>query len=237
MRRFHLILAVALLGLVAGCKEDEAHETPDSEPAPAAVTVGVIHQRPESLAFRVDSHAITIDTLVITFGVTELHLCEETSFGWSLIPEAYAHVPSTGTRLGTVFAEDLTSPPGSAQIVGEFEPIHGTYCSTVLVAAPADDDVLNLSAMPRDELIGNTLVVSGTIDDEPFRWATSYAALARVPLERVSIEPGTTVQLLFDKTVSPELFDGVVSLETDEARARTVLKRLMETVTRWSETK
>lgn len=229
-----LAIAALLLALSPGCEPDPPASSKTEEPPPPTVTIGVIHQHPADLRFVVDGRTIALETFVVTFGVTELHLCEEALFDLQIIPSAHAHVPSTGTRLGTVFAEDLMSAPGTAQIVGDFEPINGTYCRAVLVAAPADDDVVNLSPLPGDELVGNSAVIAGTIDGEPFRWATSHRVLARVALDDETIETGADMQLLFDKRVERELFAEVFEEESDSRRAEVVLERLMTTVERWS---
>lgn len=235
IRPLLLILILALVTAASGCDEKPPPEESADEVAPASLTVGVTHQRPESLTFSVDGSTIVVETFVVTFGVTELYLCEEASArGFEWIRSAYAHVPSTGTRLGTVFAEDLTTASDAAQIVGDFEPIHGTYCSAVLVAAPADGDVLNSTTTSTEELRGNSLIVAGTIDGEPFRWTTSKPFLARIPLQHLEVGPGSSAQLLFDKRLDETLFIGLTELETDEERAETILQRLIHGVSRWT---
>lgn len=115
------------------------------------MVVGLIVKQEGELKFK----EWTVDHWVVTVSAIELHQCME-PVAWSWIPSAYAHVPSSSTRLGTPVAEDLARLGGGARIIGEISPPPGRYCRAYAVFSPADDDLLNMSALPTSVLEGNT---------------------------------------------------------------------------------
>ncbi|WP_133621788.1 hypothetical protein [Bradymonas sediminis] len=159
-----------------------------------------------------------------------------------LIAPAYAHVPSSATRLGTPFVEDLLAP-GQARIIDEIAPPMATYCTLYAVVAPADDDVVNLTNLATAEIEGKTLLLRGryrlAADDEAEWQAFESASEARDIIQVDAVDPQTGASplnldsanasrmMLLDKRVSPDLFEGLAREDFDGAAAADqVLKRL-----------
>ncbi len=182
-----------------------------------------------------DGAQIEITEAHLVVSALEAHLCEPELAGRLydvLVPSAHAHVPSSATRLGIPFVEDLFER-SRARVVGEIAPPLGEYCRLYAVLSPADDDVLNLGALDVEEIEGKTLLVRGRwrsaaatgADAENADWQPFEASsTARRVVEIDAIDPNTgqaplelddpsqTKMLLLDKTVSPALFEG---LDTD----------------------
>jgi hypothetical protein len=197
---------------------------------------------------------IEIEAAHLVVSAIEAHLCEAqtsldgTEEGWLrplerlIVGTAHAHVPSSATRLGTPFVEDLFAP-GRARIVGEIAPPLGRYCRLYAIVSPADDDVLNLGELEPDEIEGNTLLLRGRWRpeaDAPWR-AFESASSARAAVELRAVDPNTgqhplvlgdpaqTQMILLDKTVSPALFDGIEGADLDGSTAADeVLSRLQD---------
>ena len=112
---------------------------------------------------------VEIDEAVLVVSAFELHLCpgkEGRRLSDLLVPPVYAHVASSGTRLGVPYAETLLENSGAAKMVGEIAPPLGTYCRGYAVVAPADTDVVNISGIDTADLVGSTLVVRGRLRPE-----------------------------------------------------------------------
>lgn len=167
-----------------------------------------------------------------------------------LISPAFAHVPSSATRLGTPFVENLLAP-GQARIIDEIAPPMASYCRLYAIVSPADDDIVNLTDLDTADIVGKTLLLRGR-----YRAATEAAGAGGPPekpvwhdfesvsearniIEMDAFDPQTgqapltldkgnkSRMLLLDKRVSPDLFDGLARDEFDTpAAANQVLERL-----------
>lgn len=229
--------ALAMLVVFTGCQRERGPTAGDRPPpAPQAeLTVGYIHQLDGAptdapLEVPVEAGQLVIDEAYLVVSAVEFHLCEaSTTTGdagaWRqiedmLIPAAQAHVAGTALRLGTPWVEDLLAAPGKARIVGEVAPPLGRVCRVVAVIAPADDDVMNLSSLPVEDIVGKSLLVRGRRRASPaaawthFELSTDATRLAELPAvdpqtgqaPMVLSEPGASRMILLDKTVTPALF-------------------------------
>ncbi len=158
-----------------------------SEIASVTVSVGYIHQfqdppettnvensatPPEPIlrARTKNNEEIEITEFYLITSAVELHVCEkdyDPTFGkleriqqW-LIPSAYAHVPSSATRLGVPFVENLLAAQNQARIVGSIAPPVHNYCRLYAILSPADDDILNLTQLDNEQIEHKTMRVSG----------------------------------------------------------------------------
>ncbi len=163
-----LITALAMMtGMLSGC--DSHADTLDVSGEPRGkITLGVIRHGVERepdrpLRLLGERYALELNKLYLVIADLEVHACEDRAqnASWSLFNEAHAHVPESATRLGTPTLDDLTGPVGRARIIGEVAPPRGRYCRLRVVMAPADDDVVNLSTLDMDELVGHGAVVDG----------------------------------------------------------------------------
>jgi hypothetical protein len=259
-----LILIVAALSLTACQPEDKDAELKrrleaqaKARPPRASMSFGYIHELEDlepggPVTMTTDAGAeIEIQEAYLVVSGIEAHLCEpeQASKGSSLeelfIGTAWAHVPSSATRLGTPFVEDLLAE-GKARIVGEIAPPLGDYCRIYAVVSPADDDVRNLSALDTADIVGKSLLLRGRFrtgaDAEWQTFSSSSDARDVVPLEAIDPSTGATPlrledpsqskMILLDKTVTPALFAGLTpeqlagSSEADATAAQTVLERL-----------
>jgi len=193
------LIGVALASLI-GC---EGSVVPSQRPT---VALGVRVLAPGALEL---PGGWSLQHWVLTISAVELHQCVET--GWSLIPSAHAHVPSSSTRLGTPAAEDLTRGTGGARIIGVISPPPGRYCKAYAILSPADDDLLNMTALPTSKLEGHTSVrVLQHPDEEELRFET-WSGRVAVPIDlkgpdgSPGIELGKSdhAQVLFE--ISPNL--------------------------------
>lgn len=165
---------------------------------------------------------ITIEHIALVVSALELHRCAPTNIHSTLhdrlIPSAHAHVPSSATRFGTPWVEDLLATPGNARMVGGVAPPPGTYCELHIILAPADDDVINITALSPDEIDGHTLLIRGTFQRgsrtspvEPFEWTSSYRGVVSLPLTDPQTgesplrldSPDRQLLFLLDKRISP----------------------------------
>ncbi|MFP4596750.1 MAG: hypothetical protein ACLFVJ_00775 [Persicimonas sp.] len=186
-----------------------------------------------------DSAQIEITEAHLVVSALEAHLCEPELAGRLydvLVPSAHAHVPSSATRLGIPFVEDLFER-SRARVVGEIAPPLGEYCRLYAVLSPADDDVLNLGALDVEEIEGKTLLVRGrwrppSNEESDGEWQPFEASsTTRRVVELDAIDPNTgqaplelddpsqTKMLLLDKTVSPALFEGIDPESLGESQA------------------
>ncbi|MGM0557176.1 MAG: hypothetical protein ACQEVA_12410 [Myxococcota bacterium] len=236
----------------------QLEERARNQPPRASISFGFTHELEDieeggPIELEADEGtSIRIEGAWLVVSALEAHLCEPKlarskgtwldRAGDLVVPSAQAHVPSSATRLGVPFVEDLLGRAGKASIVGEVAPPVGEYCTFYAVVSPADDDVLNLTELPTSEVEGKSLVLEGTIasDDgeESFVSTSSRRDVVQFPaidpntgVEPLALEtPQTTQMILLQKTVSPELFEGISpeSFESSEA-ADTVLDRLEPT--------
>lgn len=170
-----------------------------------------------------------LDQLVWVISDVELHACERAE-RFSLIPSAYAHVPDSATRLGAPFVEDLLSPEGKANIVGELAPPYGEYCTMYIIIAPADDDIINTTAISTKQIEGYSYLIKGKRQRQPdgpwedfeikgkdkliFKFALSMDPKGKTPLKINAKESGF---LLIDKRIDQALYDqhfGTQTLDT-----------------------
>ena len=211
-------------------------ERAQARPAAAETNFGYIHHLQEPLAHTpgmplaldLDGPQVEIQDMVLVISAMELHRCSVTNtlsrtlFDW-LIPSADAHVPSSATRFGTPWVEDLLATPGAARMIGGIAPPLGTYCELHVILAPADDDVINITAVDPEEIENHTFLIRGRWRPDtssPWR-AFQWSDQRRQPVALPLINPHTgdspvelqdpQVRLLFllDKTLSPDLLHQV----------------------------
>lgn len=187
-----------------------------------------------------------------TWSCTPAHHTEEkAALDW-FIPSAYAHVPESATRLGTPTLDDMLGETGRARIVGEIAPPFGEYCSVRVVVAPADEDVVNLSELPPDELTGHSAIVRGRWrqkqDDEQawhsFTHRLSSVSARHVMLpEPILLDPShDSAFVLVDSTIDGALADALGDWITssgaetpdEEAIARKILDLVGDTQRRYT---
>lgn len=196
---FSSALASALTLLVACEKPLEPSQRP-------TVALGVRVLAPNDVSLPKDW---SLKHWVLTISAVELHQCVESE--WSMIPAAHAHVPSSSTRLGTPAAEDLTRGTGGARIIGEISPPPGRYCKAYAILSPADDDLLNMTALPTSALEGNTSVRVLEHPDKEELVVETWQGRVAVPVDLVSpqnpngleLGPSGHAQILFE--ISPDL--------------------------------
>lgn len=245
--------------------------------ARATLSFGFIHQLddipaggPVSLELA-DGTRVEVQQAYLVVSAIEAHLCEPAApaesghngvsparaapptvltrlADWMLAP-AYAHVPSSATRLGTPFVEDLLAP-GQARVIDEIAPPMAVYCSLFAVVSPADDDIVNLTDLSTDEIVGKTMLLrgrlrpgdGGTQAAQDSAWQDfESASEARDLIHIDAIDPQTgqaplhldsanaSRMLLLDKRVSADLFDGLSHQHfMGPEAANQVLKRLEE---------
>jgi hypothetical protein len=107
-------------------------------------------------------------------------------------------------------------------MAGGIAPPAGAYCELHLVLVPADDDAINLTATPPEEIDGHTALISGhwraeeTAPWQPFLWTSEI----RTTLARRLTHPKTgehplyvqeneQILLLVDKQLTPSLFESI----------------------------
>lgn len=211
--------AISLLACLSGLA-CEPSAPPYEARASARVTLGYIHHHKEPLAATgewtaraPDGSEAILDVFALVISDIELHACAPHSAQSSflldaLIPPAFAHVPNSATRLGTPFVEDLLAQPGKARITGEIAPPPGTYCALWAIIAPADEDVMNMTALETQELEGKSALIRGRWRAHPqapwesFEHAFTTRRAIRVPLSALSLKDGSTAFLLLDKSVA-----------------------------------
>lgn len=204
---------------------------------------------------------IEIIELYLVTSAVELHYCEPAIVPASLptnferffhhitstfITQAYAHVPSSATRLGIPYVENLLGTEKTARIVNSISPPPGAYCKLYVILTPADDDVMNLTSLPLEDIEQKTLLVKGRwkMDPEGEEWHTfelsdSGSYTAALPLldsqndrPSINLESGRDhVMILVDKSISSTLFNGLsVDSLRDGSAAPDIMERLLRTL-------
>jgi len=192
---------------------------------------------------------LRLDRFLIVVSDIELHACLPTrektrgAFLDLLIPEARAHVPSSATRLGTPYVEDLLGKPGSANILGEVAPPPMRYCELYTVIAPADDDVINLTDVATEELEGKSAMLAGAWREsaeaewESFSHTFSFKMLHKTALldpksgsAPLVLEDKGSAFLLLDTRLSSELVKTPEALK-ESAPALALVKHVLSQTT------
>ncbi len=151
-----------------------------------------------------------ISEIYIVVSVVEMHLCQ-TLASFSFVPNAYAHVSSSSTRLGTPFVIALHKQKQSAIVVGEIAPPPGEYCKGFVVLSPADEDVMNLTDLDSQKIIGHSIFIRGrfkelsSVEWTPFEKSFDLKDAFPFPLlrpktglVRLQLEPGSHEQITID---------------------------------------
>lgn len=204
---------LTLSGLATGCRTETTSATASgtsrslaSEQAPTEVSFGYIHHfgpgadepgadnqaAPREVEFA-EGAQLRLDDLVLVTSAVELHRCAPTNelshlLQKLLLPLAHAHVPSSATRQGTPYVEDLLRPAGAARMVGGIAPPPGDYCELHVLLTPADDDAINLSSVAPEEIEHHTAMARGHWrpgPDQPwqqFSWTSDLRRVAVLPL-------------------------------------------------------
>ncbi len=239
-----------------------------SEVASVTVSIGYIHQfqtpqatpspegsePPSDRILRArakNNEEIEITEFYLITSAVELHICEQgydPTFGrleriqqW-LIPSAYAHVPSSATRLGVPFVENLLAAQNQARIVGSIAPPVYDYCRMYAILSPADDDILNLTKLDTEQIEHKTMRVAGRfrVDTEQEWQPFVLESDERRVVEMKLIAPDTGKQplslavskghalILIEKTVGRDLFTDIeIDSLLDGTAASTVLDRVI----------
>jgi len=174
--------------MASGCQQPPA---PPTGPLSAEITLGYTHRGDEEVGedgwweAEHPEGELELDRWLLVISDVEVHACVPERTGWfngfTLVPNAWAHVPSSATRLGTPFVEDLLAEDGRARILDEIAPPLMGYCALWVIVAPADDDVVNLTETTTEEVQGSTVVMSGrwrASSEEPWR-TFAWSAIAR----------------------------------------------------------
>lgn len=244
------VLTAALLCLVcllmSGC-ESNGGPRPEERVHRGKITLGVIHHKAASdaeeeplLRLRDDRIEVELTRLMLVIADLEVHACDPPAPHASLldllIPSAHAHVPDSATRLGTPTVEDLLSPPAKARIIGEVAPPWGSYCALWVVVAPADEDVVNLSELPSEEILGKSALIAGRWRslDAPEQWHPFDTTRDMRQVWRVMLPEPITLEaqhesafVLVDKTLDAALLEGLDASDA-EALTRALPDHLLE---------
>ncbi len=263
-KRLLVLLALLASSSLVGCHQpakDSGAATPSAPQAPprAAMNFGYYHSldgvKPGGpiTVTTAKGAQIEIQQAHMVIAAVEVHLCEPKTAANGvkegllepledlLVPPAYAHVPSSATRLGIPFVEDLLSK-GRARIVGEIAPPLANYCKLYAIVSPADRDVLNQSStLDTGDIVGKSMLLSGRWRPDkdaqwtPFTSSTDTRDVVAIkatdpntgasPLKLE--QPGDSRMMLIDKTISPALFKGLTPEQLDgPGAAKLVLGRL-----------
>lgn len=264
------VLAALAIGVLPGCQEP-AEESDEqlkerlerkaaARPKKASLTIGSIHhfdsvEAGEPLRTSLDDGGeLKVEEAYLVISAVEVHACEPgvddyespgsplLNFLWPVFGgTAHAHVPSSSTRLGTPFVEDLLGKPGRARIVGEISPPLAAYCKVYAIVSPADRDVVNSTRLSTDEIVGKSLLVRGrwrksasadwktfTIDSSASRAIGFDAIDPRAGESPLLLEEREQSEMfLIDKTIRPSLF-AVQPAEKDAAE--TIIERIGATM-------
>ena len=186
------------------------------------------HRPGSPLSLQIDGAEVEIDDMALVISAIELHRCSVTntlsrSVLELLIPSAHAHVPSSATRFGTPWVEDLLATPGSARMIGGIAPPPGTYCELHVILAPADDDVINITPVDPEDIEDHTFLARGRWRPNPnspwntFTWSDQRRQPVALPMidprsgaSPVELhDPEAQVLFLLDKTLSEDLLQQV----------------------------
>lgn len=242
LNRLSCALLLSCSFILTSC-EAERHRAADPDGAPqqppTEVSFGYIHhlrppaevEEPPRELTLAEGAQIRLDDLVLVTSAVELHLCAPTneltrSTQSLFLPRAHAHVPSSATRHGTPYVEDLLSPAGAARMVGGIAPPAGDYCELHVILTPADDDAINLTDISPEEIEDHTAMVRGTWrarPDEPwqdFQWSSELRRVAILPLFHPQsgqaplqlARRGSDVLLLLDKEL-PQDFSDLIQVD------------------------
>lgn len=238
--------------------EEELERRAAEGPSRPVLSIGYTHdfdgiEPGEPIRVEADDGAdIEIEEAYLVVSAVEVHFCDEDladggdrsgrrgAIRRLLLPEAHAHVPSSATRLGIPFVEALHDEQG-AKIIGEISPPEGSFCKVATVISPADDDILDLPGITVDDIEGKSLLVRGRRRDDDGDWqAFSSTSSVRRVVDIEAVDPKTgdhplvldgpddRRMLVVDKTISPELFEGLSSDRLEEEAADVVVDRLAE---------
>jgi hypothetical protein len=108
-------------------------------------------------------------------------------------------------------AANLLDGREAAQVVGELAVPLERFCKAWVVLAPADDDVLNLTSVDDELLVGHSLVARDSDSDQIF--STSKTRLVEVELS----DPNAAGPLQLDKAGSGPMLLFDVSLGSPES--------------------
>jgi hypothetical protein len=220
----------------SACERPAAAPTSGAAPGSALrgkATVGVILAR-EGEGGPLSAGGVTWESAALVVSDVELHACERASAWPALIPEAYAHVPGSPTRLGTPMALELLGSPGKAKIVGEAAPPHVAVCALEVILAPADEDVINATELDAELLVGKTFVARGVdAAGAPVSVSLDLRRAVRVPIKPGALElsaRASDVFALVRVPVTAQLLSGLEQMSQEEAAAALVA-RLGESMT------
>ncbi len=166
MKRFQTHFGLIFLVLVwFGCSVKKE--------IPTSISIGFSQpEEVDPLTFKTDHLEYQIDEVFLVVSAVELHLCIEPQVSFSIISSAYAHVSGSTTRLGTPVVLPLHTQKSSPTIIGEISPPIGKYCHGYIIVAPADDDVMNLTDLSTDNIVGKSLFIRGRFRDPmAIEWA------------------------------------------------------------------
>lgn len=258
-----LILTLSVLG--ASCqRQSSPPPTQAAQPTQAQVTLGYIHHDERAAAPDApqaqekdptppqwtlsDGTRLELEQFLWVISDVELHACEPTPptraqrWPW-LISNAYAHVPTSSTRHGAPYVEDLLFAPERARIVGELGPPMGQYCAIYTVIAPADADVINATATSTEALLGKSYWLKGRLLRpsaqawEDFDLSGELKLIARIedinPKEAqgaLSLDAQTpSAFILLDKTLKASTFEPLIQgAKPDTASAQAIITRLAQ---------
>ncbi len=261
-------ILLLLILLIPACEEsgepdphqatiDEMQQRAASQAPRAEVNFGYIHHfddtldhRPsEPLVIAIDDARLELHHIALVTSALELHRCSVSNeltrrVGAWLIPTAHAHVPSSATRLGTPYVEDLLGTPESARIAGGIAPPFGTYCELHIILAPADDDVINLTAISHSEIENHTVLIRGrwrADENQPwsdFEWTEDRRQAVAVKLidpqtgqSPLSLEnAGDQTMVLVDKTLTRPA-SPAIQITDDGPQFKDFIDQLIETLT------
>ena len=240
-----LALALAAALATASCERAPDSRVPES----ASVTLGAIRQgAPAPLTLERGGAEAVIESLAWVVADVELHACVEPappSWRALVVREARAHVPDSATRIGIPSLEDLLAEPGRARVWGEIAPPPLAYCALWVIVAPADDDVVNLSDAPTEDVVGHSFLIAGrwrASADRPWeQFSHALAPRRAIPVRFADPSSGSarlelgserrSAFLLIEKSVGPELFSGIaLSSLASEAGAEAVFDRLAQSL-------
>ncbi len=229
MRRSSLAWITLVLCIVTAFSiscEEPSDTVPRWEPPKLAVGLMAARESEEPLRFEDDGIEYEIEEFVVVVSAVELHLCEVAANFW--ISPAYAHVPSSATRLGTPVVDDVMRTGGFARIFGEIAPPSGRYCEVWVVITPADDDVVNLTNVGLEDVFEKSAVAVGRWREgagewQEKTWTTSLRALQKIETD-FRLKDGEQEQLILTKEMQDAaLAAPVEGVEADDIAARFLL--------------
>lgn len=189
-------------------------ETPPPKPR-TTVSIAIGHSARDGLEL---ADGTRLESIVTVVSAVELHSCPKDGAGASrllevIVPSAHAHVPTSSTRLGDPAAADLLDGRDASRVIGEVSTPLERFCSAWVIFAPADDDVLNITPIADDELVGSSVVAR---DQDGRLHKTSMVRAVEVELADPN-EPGP---LQFDRAGSGPML--LFDVEIGDAGSRDV---------------